>query len=92
MSDDSDFAEKILQKKQNSDSDDSDLKCVVESFESKCPLNKQITESTLGTSNILGAQCSLSDVSTQQAINVQILAQLLDINYRLNRIERKEIK
>ena len=50
------------------------------------------THSTSSTSSTLPGVGALSDVATQQAINLQILSQLSSINDRLNNLEKKDAK
>ena len=96
MSTDSEFMSKIPQNDQNSDSDDSvaselDCSAIVESSDSEQMPGTESkgTSSTQSTSSTGGA---LSDVAIQQAINVQILAQLSYISDRLNVLESKKVK
>ena len=50
------------------------------------------THSTSSTSSTLPGASVLSDVATQQAINLQILSQLSSISDRLNTLEKKGVK
>ena len=97
MASDAEFLSKLSKNQQNSDADESeisDLYCsaLVESSDDEqnpCGQNIQSTSSTLRT---LPGASALSDVATQQAINVQILAQLSSISDRLNNLEKKDVK
>ena len=97
MATDSEFMSKISQNDQNTDSDDSvaselDCSAIVENSDSE---HIPVTESEQSTSSILStssAGSTLSDVATQQAVNVQILAQLSSISDRLNVLETKKVK
>ena len=97
MATDSEFMSKISQNDQNSDSDDSvacelDCSAIIENSNSEhIPVieSKQSTSSTPSTSS---AGSALSDVATQLAINVQILAQLSSMSDRLNVLETKKVK
>ena len=88
---------KISQNNQNSDSDDSvvfelDCSAVVESSDSEQTSSKEGKQSTSSTQSTSSAGNALSDAATQQAINVQILAQFSSISDRLNVLENKKVK
>ena len=97
MATDSEFMSKISQNDQNSGSDDSvaselDCSAIVKNSDSG---HIPVTESKQSTSSIpstSSAGSALSDVATQQAINIQILAQLSSISDRLNILETKKVK
>ena len=97
MASDAEFLSKLSKSQQNSDADESeisDLNCsaLVESSDDEqnpCGRNIRSTSSTL---SMLPGASTLSDVATQQAINVQILAQLSSISDRLNTLEKKDVK
>ena len=91
---DPEFLTQISQSHHNSDSDDSadselDCSAVIENSDTEHATKKQSTSSTPSTSL---AGNTLSDAATQQAINVQILAQLSSISDRLNVLESKKVK
>ena len=52
----------------------------------------QNIQSTSSTSSMLPGASALSDVATQQVINVQILPQLSSISDRFNTLENKDVK
>ena len=76
------------------ESDISDLDCsaVVESSGDEQNPPTGNTHSTCSTSSTLPGVSALSDVATQQAINLQILSQLSSISDRLNNLEKKDVK
>ena len=97
MASDSDFVSKLSQNQQNSDADESvssDLNCsaLVKSSDDEQNPNNQNIQSTSSTSGMLVGGNALSNVATQQAINVQILSKLLSISDRLNILEKKDVK
>ena len=97
MASDTEFLSKLSKNQQNSDADESeisDLNCsalVESSDDEQIPCGQNI-QSTSSTSSMLPGTSALSDVATQQAINVQILAQLSSISDRLNTLEKKDVK
>ena len=97
MSIDSNFLSKISQNDQNSESDDSvesELDCseIVESSDNEQTPGKESKQSTSSTQSTSSAGKTSSDIATQQAINVQILAQLSSISDRLHILENKKVK
>ena len=97
MSSESESVSKLSQNQQNSVADDSvssNLNCraTVESSDDDQIPSMQNTQSTSSTSSTLGGGSALLDVTTQQVINVQILAQLSSISARLNILEKKGAK
>ena len=81
METDSDFISKISQNDQNSDSNDSalselDCSAIIDDSDSEQIPGKECNQSTSSTPSTSSAGSTLSNVATQQAINVQILAQL----------------
>ena len=97
MSNDSEFLTQISQNHHNSDSDDSadselDCSAVVENSDTEHTTGTESKQSTSSTPSTSLAGNALSDAATQQAINVQILAQLSSISDRLNVLESKKVK
>ena len=97
MASDSEFLSKLSQNQKNSDvdeSDISDLNCsaLVESSDDEQKPHSQNIQSTSSTSSMLPGAGALSDVATQQAINLQILSQLSSISDRLSTLEKKDVK
>ena len=95
MSNDSEFLTRILQNDQNSDSDDSasselDCSAVVENSDTEQTTGTESKQSTSSTPSTSLAGNALSDAATQQAINIQIVAQLSSISDRLNVLESKK--
>ena len=81
MTNDSEFLSKLSKNQQNSDADESDMSdldcsAVVESSGDEQNPPVENTHSTPSTSSTLPGASALSDVATQQAINLQILSQL----------------
>ena len=97
MNSDSEFLSKLAKNQQNSDADESDISdldcsAVVESSGDEQNPHFKNTHSTSSTSSTLPGASALSDVATQQAINLQILSQLSSISDRLNTLEKKGAK
>ena len=97
MTSDSEFLSKLSKNQQNSDADESDISdfncsALVESSDDEQNPCSQNIQSTSSTSSTLPGASALSDVPTQQAINLQILSQLSFISDRLNTLERKMSK
>ena len=97
MNSDSDFLSKLAKNQQNLDADESDISdldysAVVESLADEQNPSIKHTHSTSSTSSTLPGVSALSDVATQQAINLQILSQLSSISDRLNTLEKKGAK
>ena len=97
MSNDSEFLTQISKNHHNSDSDDSadselDCSAVVENSDTEDTTGTESKQSTSSTPSTSLAGNALSDAATQQAINVQILAQLSSISDRLNVLESKKVK
>ena len=91
---DSDFLSKLSKNQQNSDADESDISDLDCSavMESSGDEQNPSTGNTHSTSSTLPGVSALSDVATQQAINLQILPQLSSISDRLNTLEKKDVK
>ena len=97
MTSDSEFLSKLSKNQQNSDADESDISdfncsALVESSDDEQNPCSQNIQSTSSTSSTLPGASALSDVATQQAINLQILSQLSSISDRLNTLEKKDVK
>ena len=88
MSNDSDFMLKISQNDQNTDSDD----YVASKLHCSAVVDISASECTSSISSIQSRKFIQSDSATQQAINVQILAQLSSISDRLNVLEQHKAK
>ena len=97
MTSDSEFLSKLSKNQKNSDADESDISdldcsAVVDSSGDEQNPTTENTHSTPSTSSTLPGASALSDVATQQAINLQILSQLSSITDRLNTLEKKDTK
>ena len=97
MSNDLEFLTQISQNHQNSNSDNSatsklDCSAVIENSDTDQTTGTESKQSTSSTPSTSFAGNALSDVATQQAINIQILAQLSSISDRLNVLESKKVK
>ena len=97
MTSDSKFLSKLSKNQNNSDADESDISdldcsAVVESSDDEQNPTTENTHSTPTTLSTLPGASALSDVATQQAINLQILSQLSSISDRLNTLEKKDAK
>ena len=92
---DPEFLTQISQNHHDSDdSADSELDCsaVIENSDTEHTTGTESKQSTSSTPSTSLAGNTLSDAATQQAINVQILAQLSSISDRLNVLESKKVK